>query len=82
MPNSDLFKQEIEQILGRARTEGRESVDICSGDLHRSVGGYPSRNHRMVSCCQVMYSMMKPADLILEAPPKGKGASLKVRYFL
>lgn len=82
MPNSKDFRKRIEEIKEEARREGRESVEICSGDLHRDVGGYPSRNHRMASCCQVMYSMKKPADLVLEAPPKGKGASLRIKYFL
>lgn len=82
MPTADDFRQKIEEILARTRREGRESVEICSGDLHRSLGGYPSRNHRMASCCEVMYSMKKSGDIVLQAPPKGKGASLRIKYFL
>ena len=82
MSNSEMFKQRIEQIFGEARKAGRDSVEICSGDIHRDVGGYPSRNHRIASCCTVMYSLMRPADLVLYAPLKGKGATLKIRYFL
>lgn len=82
MPNSDVFRQKIEEIMESARSEGRDSVEICSGELHRSVGGYPSRNHRMASCCQVMHLMKKSTDVVLQAPPKGKGASLRIRYFL
>lgn len=82
MPTVDDFKQKLEELLAAARSEGKESIDVCSGDLHRSVGGYPSRNHRMASCCEVMYSMKKSGDLVLQSPPKGKGASLRIRYFL
>jgi 5-methylcytosine-specific restriction protein A len=56
-------------------------VDVNSGDLHRQVGGYPGRNHRMPVCCEVMYGKMKGDDAVLSAPPKGKGASLTIRYF-
>lgn len=82
MPNADDFRKKIEEMLETARREGRDSVEICSGDVHREVGGYPSSNHRMASCCQVMYTIKKSTDIILYAPPKGKGASLRIRYFL
>ncbi len=36
----------------------------------------------MASCCDVMYALMKPSDVVLKAPPKGKGASVTIRYQL
>jgi 5-methylcytosine-specific restriction protein A len=36
----------------------------------------------MPSCCQVMYGEQTSFDRVLHAPPKGKGASLTVRYQL
>ncbi|WP_157721811.1 VOC family protein [Tumebacillus avium] len=80
--NSETFKKKIEEIMEEARSAGKESVDICAGDVHSMVGGYPSSNHRMASCCEVMYSMQKPTDEVLYAPPKGKGATLRIRYYL
>ena len=35
----------------------------------------------MPECCEVMYSKMKGNDSIISSPPKGKGASLTIRYF-
>ena len=55
--------------------------DIVSGELHREVGGYPARSHHMPQCCQAMYNMMAGDDEVLEAPPSGKGAYVKVRYY-
>ena len=82
LPAAYDFKTEIEKIKYNAKIEGKAYVDITSGELHKSLGGYPARNHRMASCCQVMYQMMKISDEVLAAPPKGKGATLKIRYYL
>jgi hypothetical protein len=81
-PNTDVFRQEIQQIINVARSKGEKYIDILSSDVHRRVGGYPSQNHRMATCCEVMYSMMKSVDKVIYAPPKGKGANLKIRYHI
>ncbi len=80
--NSEVFRNEIERRVQEAKKKGERYIDITSGEIHRSVGGYPSRNHNMPSCCQVMYSLKKPLDQIIYSPPKGKGATLTIRYFL
>ncbi len=61
---------------------GMKFVEVRSGDVHRELGGYPGPNHRMPDCCQVMRRLMTGTDSILEAPPKGNGATLVVRYAL
>lgn len=71
--NSEVFEKEIARIMEEARLVGESYVDIKAGDVHRKVGGYPSKNHRMPVCCEVMYSLKKPKDEIISAPPKGKG---------
>lgn len=82
MPNKDDFVKEIMKIQQVAKDEGAAYIDIVSGDVHRKLGGYPSTNHAMPTCCDAMYELMKPGDEIIEAPPKGKGATVKVRYYL
>lgn len=34
----------------------------------------------IIACCSVMYAAMAHSDLVISAPPKGKGASLLIRY--
>ena len=80
-PKAEDFREEIQQRINNARRLGQEYVDIISGDVHKKLGGYPGQNHRMPTCCMVMYSLMKPTDKVLSKPSKGKGASLKIRYF-
>ncbi len=80
--NAEHFREELESILTQARSLGLAIVGIRAGDLHRRVGGYPGPDHRMPVCCQVMRAAMKARDEILEAPPKGDGASLLVLYRL
>lgn len=79
---ADIFRNEIERLIRDAKENGFEYVDITSGEVHRNVGGYPGEKHNMPGCCDVMYSMKKIEDEILEAPPKGRGAKLKIRYML
>ena len=82
MPDSYDFQKGLYKILKDTQARGNLYVDVNSGDLHRRVGGYPGRNHRMPLCCEVMKKNMKKEDQVLEQPPKGKGASLTIRYKL
>lgn len=82
IPKTDDFKTEIERLKTYARAEGKNFIELVSADIHKTVGGYPSKNHRMATCCTTMYSLMKTGDEIISSPPKGKGSSLKIRYYL
>jgi hypothetical protein len=83
MPTAEEFKLELVKAIGEAFEEGKDSVEISAGELHRRVGGYPGANHRMPVCCQVMRSEFKQdCDIILEEPPSGQGASFTIRYKL
>lgn len=81
-PKTEDFRKRLSEVLRAAEQQSRTHVDIKSGDLHREVGGYPGPDHRMPCCCAAMRSMMQDGDVILEQPPKGKGANLIVRYTL
>lgn len=80
LPYARDFEAEIRPQWMGAGNAGESSVDIAAGPLHNSLGGYPGPNHRMPNCCQVMRRLMQDGDNILCAPPKGAGASLKIRY--
>ncbi len=84
MPTADEFRMELYRMMNEAVHEGKETAEIKAGQLHRRVGGYPGRNHRMPVCCEVMRGAFAPdaGDLILEEPPSGQGASLTIRYVL
>lgn len=82
MPTAQDFKDAIGKKFLDAKSQNRASVQIISGDLHRELGGYPGRNHRMPVCCEVMYNLMQDSDEIITAPPKGRGASLTIEYHL
>jgi hypothetical protein len=79
---ADDFRNVLKAQLREAQQSGHGCVEISSGDLHRGIGGYPGRNHRMPVCCSVMRQQMKVGDAILEQPPKGNGANPVVRYYL
>ncbi len=79
---TEAFTNEVERIIDDARNKGEEYVIIRAGDVHSAVGGYETNNHRMPSCCSAMYKLKKANDEVLYAPPKGKGATLTIKYYL
>ena len=82
MHDRDRFQSELARVFEVVGELGLSFIDLKSGDLHRMVGGYPGADHRMPTCCDVMYDNMQQEDRILEKPPKGKGANLIIRYQL
>lgn len=78
------FKNKIEDLKKEARLKGESSIDIVSLELHKMVGYQTGKNHRMASCCNAMYQMMQTdkGDKVIAAPPKGRGSTLKIRYYV
>ena len=82
MPDAEDFRQQLTTEFANAMAAKHTYIDVRSGDLHTTVGGYPGHDHRMPVCCSVMYAEMRTHDIILDSPPSGKGASLVIRYKL
>jgi len=76
------FENKLLEKLREAQEKNQSYVDITSGDVHRSVGGYPGKDHRMPVCCDVMKELMTGKDEIIQQPPSGMGATLVIRYHL
>jgi hypothetical protein len=80
MVSTDHFRQGLLAQMDRVSRSGRIDVLINSGELHRSLGGYPGSLHGIPNCCEAMENEMKSGDiLILE---RSKGAGMTVRYRL
>lgn len=82
MPTLQEFSNELRTQLRQAELKGVPHLEINSGQLHRQMGGYPEGAHRMPTCCSAMYAEQKAGDEVISRPPKGKGASLTIRYKL
>ena len=83
MPTAEDFREQLFEVFRVGEERRLASVVVKAGDLHRKVGGYPNRsNHRMPVCCEVMRSLMRRGDVIVNQPQKGKGATLTVRYVI
>ena len=82
MPTSIHFERALSEIIANAERRRLNLIEISSGELHRAVGGYPGPDHRMPVCCNTMRPFMRPGDKILHQPPKGDGATLRIRYSL
>lgn len=82
LPVKKDFDAKINELKSISRKNGESFLKMTSKELHIIVGGYPRKNHRMPICCDAMYDAMQTGDEIIHAPPKGKGASLSIKYFL
>lgn len=81
-PKAEDFRNALAEILKSASALGIVAVDVNAGNLHRRIGGYPTKDHRMPQCCEVMRDAMRPSDELVSEPPSGQGASLTIRYRL
>jgi hypothetical protein len=80
MVSTDHFRHELLAQLHRASRSGHVDVLINSGELYRSLGGYPGSAHGMPNCHEAMEAEMKYGDaLILKGT---NGAGMTVRYLL
>jgi hypothetical protein len=82
MPGVRDFRTELRARFRRAEYRGAANIEVNAGELHRSIGGYPGYSHNMPQCCEAMYGEKRVEDEIIASPPKGKGASLTIRYVL
>ncbi len=83
LPNEENFRELIQIIIEENKTLNNEYVDVKSGSIHRLLGSYPGNNHRMKTCCDVMYKIAEEfKHNVISSPQKGFGASLVIRYFL
>jgi hypothetical protein len=80
MVSEDHFAQELRAQMSRAAKHGSIDIAINSGELYRSVGGYPGSMHGMPACCDAMRSEMKPGDILLVGQTNRPG--MTVRYLL
>lgn len=80
MVSTDHFRQGLLAQMGRAAKGGCIDVLINSGELYRSLGGYPGSEHGMPSCCDAMQTEMKSGDIMLVE--RANGAGMTVRYLL
>jgi hypothetical protein len=80
MVTIDHFRQGLLAQMERAAHNGRIDVLITSGELYRSLGGYPGSTHGMPFCCDAMEAEIKFGDTLLIE--RGNGAGMTVRYLL
>jgi len=80
---AEEFTEQLSEVFRVGEQKRQPPVTAKAGDLHRAVGGYPRRNsHRMPVCCDMMRSAMQGGDVIVSEPPKGRGATMTIRYQL
>ena len=80
MVSTDHFRQGLLAQMARASHGGLIDVLINSGELYRSLGGYPGSTHGLPFCCDAMEAEMKPGDVLLLERTNGVG--MTVRYLL
>jgi hypothetical protein len=80
MVSTDHFRRGLLAWMDRVARGGSIDILVNSGELYRSLGGYPGSEHGMPNCCEAMEDEMKSGDtLLLE---RSNGAGMTVRYLL
>jgi len=86
MPNTNDFRAELKAQITRATRQGRPHVEINAGELHRTLGGYPSKagkQHSMPTCCGVMMDEFHRGNAeIIHETGSGQAPVLTIRYKL
>jgi hypothetical protein len=82
MPDAEDFRQALAGFLAEAERDGRSQVEVSAAQLHRALGGYPGRSHRIPICCSVMRTSMREGDSIITSPVAGIGPAFTVRFLL
>lgn len=72
-PRREDFQSALDSAFRMGEEAGKAFVEVHAGTLHRAVGGYPSKDSRMPTCCAVMRAAMMPGDVVLAAPPRAPG---------
>jgi hypothetical protein len=80
MVSTDHVRQGLLALMDRVSRYGLIDVLINSGELYRSLGGYPGSTHGMPNCCDAMEAEMKSGDTMLLE--RSNGAGMTVRYLL
>jgi hypothetical protein len=80
MVSTEYFRKGLLAQMERAAHGGRIDVLINSGELYRSLGGYPNSAHGMPSCCDAMQDEIRLGDTLLL--DRSSGAGMTVRYLL
>jgi hypothetical protein len=70
MASTDHFR--LAQMC-RATAHGSVDILMTSGELYRSLGGYPGSSHGMPFCCDAMQDEMRPGDILLVERRDGVG---------
>lgn len=86
MPTTEEFRIELRAQITRAQRQGRPHIEVNAGELHRTLGGYPSKNglsHAMPSCCSALKEEFARGNAeIIHETDSGQAPALTMRYYL
>jgi len=78
------LRSEMNAQFWRAKTQGRECVEVNAGELYRAVAGAPLKDAEktaIADCCAVMRNELKKGEAeVAFEPPKAVSAGLTIRY--
>ena len=76
-PTAWDFQNQLMVILNAAQQSGKPHIDVESSHLHAQLIRDPDSAQRTALCCDVMISMMRVGDSIVNELPDGKGVTIR-----
>lgn len=75
---TERTREYIRTKLLNAKEAGLQEVDLISRNIHKEMGF----TNRFTIVCAAMKSLGLYRMEVIQSPPKGRGAKLRIRYYL
>ena len=72
------IREFIEAVKEKAKGEGKTSIALISGEIHKELGLKSS----MPMVCNAMRQCMQAGDVVLHTTPKGQSSTIEIEYYL
>ena len=76
--STQQIKEFIETIKEKAKEEGKTSIALISGDIHKEL----NLKNMMPSVCNAMRQCMNAGDMVLHTTPSGHSSTIEIEYYL
>lgn len=74
--STDDIRQHILKLKTSAKDEGKNSIILKSGDIHKALG----LKSAMPQVCNAMRQTMNEGDILLHTTPSGNSSTIEIQY--
>ena len=72
------IKEYIMQLKADAKENGKNTIVLRSGDIHKELNLQKS----LPMVCNAMKQCMEPIDIVLHTTPSGQSSTIEIQYYV